>query len=76
MENTERGVAAPFADPSPQDIEAAHRIYDESRRVLVGCYQSSFLDQARDEREERFWVCVADFFLRERQRELVAEGVF
>ncbi len=59
-----------------RDIETAHRLYEECERVLSGCYYADFLDQARDAREERFWVHVADFFLDERQRELVDKGVF
>ena len=58
------------------DVEAAHRLYDECREVLAGCYVSEFLDQARSPQEEEFWVTVADCFLRQRQRELVAKGVF
>ena len=59
-----------------QKVEDAHRLYEECERVLAGCYYSEFLDQARDDREERFWVYVSDFFLDERQRELIAKGVF
>lgn len=58
------------------DVERAHELFDECRRVLVGCYSSAFLDQARSPEEEEFWVTVADCFLRQRQRELVAAGVF
>ena len=58
------------------EVEVAHRLYDECEQVLAGCCYSDFLDQARDEREERFWVHVANFFLAERQRELVAKGIF
>ena len=59
-----------------RDVQAAHRLYEECERVLSHCYYAEFLDQAHDDREERFWVCVADFFLDERQRELVEKGVF
>lgn len=58
------------------DVEAAHRIYDEAERVLTGCYVSAFLDQARTLDEQAFWIHVADFFLQQKQRELVKEGVF
>lgn len=58
------------------DIEAAHRIYDEAARVLAGCYDASFLDQARSPEEQAFWICAADFFLQQRQRALVREGVY
>ena len=58
------------------DVEAAHRIYDEAARVLAGCYDAAFLDCARTPEEQAFWIRAADFFLQQRQRELVREGVF
>lgn len=58
------------------DVEAAHRIYDEAEQVLAGCYASTFLDQARTPEEQAFWIHVADFFLQQKQRKLVKEGVF
>lgn len=58
------------------DVEAAHRIYDEAARVLPGCYDAAFLDCARTPEEQAFWIRVADFFLQQRQHELVEEGVF
>ena len=61
--------------PAP-DIEAAHRIYDEARNVLSGCYDARLLDRARSPEEQAFWIRVADFFLQQRQRELIEEGVF
>lgn len=67
--------APPFNRTLP-DVEAAHRIYDEAAEVLAGCYASAFLDQARTKEEQAFWIHTADFFLQQRQRELVKEGVF
>ncbi|MGI6221360.1 MAG: helix-turn-helix domain-containing protein [Coriobacteriales bacterium] len=61
---------------SVPDIETAHRIYDEAARVLSGCYDSRLLDCARTPEEQAFWIRVADFFLQQRQQELIAEGVF
>ena len=61
---------------SVPDVEAAHRIYDEAARVLTGCYDAAFLDCARTPEEQAFWIRVADFFLQEKQRDLVREGVF
>ena len=58
------------------DAEDAHRLYDEARLMLAGCYSAEFLSQARDADEQAFWILVADFFLQRRQRELIDEGVF
>jgi len=71
----------PSAKPKPfvrqlPDTEAAHVIYDEAKRVLAGCYDADFLKQARTAEERAFWIRTADFFLQERQRELVKAGVF
>ena len=58
------------------DIDEAHRIYDDAKRVLSGCYNAAFLDQARTPEEQAFWLRAADFFLQQKQRELVENGVF
>jgi excisionase family DNA binding protein len=73
-----RPPAKPFKryERSLPDIDAAHRIYDEAAHVLAGCYDAAFLDQARTPEEQAFWIRVADFFLQQKQRELVEEGVF
>ena len=58
------------------DADEAHRIYEEAKRVLAGCYDADFLKQARTLEERAFWITAADFFLQQKQRELVKEGVF
>lgn len=58
------------------DVDIAHQIYDDAARVLAGCYNAAFLDQARTPEEQAFWLSVADFFLQQKQRELVKEGVY
>ena len=58
------------------DIDEAHRIYDDAKRVLAGCYNAAFLNHARTPEEQAFWIRVADFFLQQKQRELVEKGVF
>ena len=58
------------------DVDIAHRIYDDAARVLAGCYDTAFLEQARTPDEQAFWICVADYFLQRKQRELVQEGVY
>ena len=68
--------ASPGFTRACTDIDEAPRIYDDARRVLTGCYNAKFLDAARDEQEQAFWISVSDFFLQQRQRELIDEGVF
>ncbi len=80
LRNGARGGRPP-AKPKPferrlPDADAAHAIYDEAKRVLAGCYDAEFLKQARTPEERAFWIRTADFFLQERQRELVKAGVF
>lgn len=65
----------PFSRDLP-DVEAAHRLFDEAQKVLCGCYDAAFLDMARNPQEQEFWIRTADLFLQQRQRELIAQGVF
>ena len=58
------------------DIDEAHRIYEDAKRVLSGCYDAGFLNQARSSEEQAFWVRSADFFLQQKQHELVRAGVY
>lgn len=58
------------------DIEEAHALYDEAGKLLSGCYNAEFLNSARDEDEQAFWVLVSDFFLQQRQKELIGQGVY
>jgi len=58
------------------DVEEAHQVYDDARRVLSGCYSAEFLNQARNADEQAFWLIAADFFLQCEQRKLIAEGAY
>lgn len=58
------------------DAQEAHALYDEAERILSGCYNAEFLGQARSEREQAFWVLVSDFFLQQKQIELIEQGVY
>ena len=64
-----------YERPIP-DVDEAHRIFDDAKRVLSGCYNATFLDQARSQEEQAFWLRVADFFLQQKQQELIEKGVF
>jgi excisionase family DNA binding protein len=54
----------------------AHKLYEQCKQKLSGCYDAPFLTQAKSREEQRFYLVVADFFLQQKQRELVADGVF
>lgn len=62
--------------PPLPDVDEAHRLYKDCKRVLTGCYDTEFLMQAKSREEKLFWVRVADFFLQQKQEELVEQGVF
>ncbi|MEG1254023.1 MAG: helix-turn-helix domain-containing protein [Raoultibacter sp.] len=59
-----------------KNAQQAHHLYDQCEEILTGCYNTAFLDQARTAKEERFFIAVSDFFLQEKQRELIDQGVY
>ncbi len=63
-------------DSALPDVELAHRIFDDAQRVLSGCYSAPFLDLARSSQEQEFWIKTANLFLQQKQRELIAQGVY
>ena len=69
-------TTTPVFERSIPDIDAAHAIYDESSKILAGCYNAAFLQQARSEEEQAFWIYVSDFFLQRKQKDLIAQGVY
>ncbi len=54
----------------------AHELYEACREVLAGAYDATVLAAAESDDERRFYLMVSDFFLQQRQRELVAQGVW
>lgn len=54
----------------------AHELYESCREVLTGAYDASVLAAAESEDERRFYLMVSDFFLQQKQRELVTQGVW
>ncbi|MDR2109395.1 MAG: hypothetical protein LBP28_08085 [Coriobacteriales bacterium] len=62
--------------PQSFDIERARELYHRCKDELYGCYDIEFLNQAQSEDERLFYTTVADFFLQQRQTELVERGVF
>lgn len=58
------------------DAKKTRRLYNECKSMLSGCYDSEFLAQAESQEELAFYLTVADFFLQEKQKELIDQGVF
>lgn len=69
--------SSPSENPrNAQKPPLAHILYLECKQALSGGFRSETLKQAQSAEEERFYVTVANFFLQEKQRELVEQGVF
>ncbi|MEC4175104.1 helix-turn-helix domain-containing protein [Adlercreutzia sp. R7] len=61
----------------PADQAArAHDVYDECRRMFGRLPSAELMAAARSKEEASFYMAAFDFFLQQRQRELVREGVF
>ena len=54
----------------------AHELYLACKANLSGVFRFDALDEADSAEEERFYIAVANFFLQEKQRALVEQGVF
>lgn len=69
-----------LVDASEADVEydsaRAHDLYELSKRDLTETCSVGFLSQIADLAEKRFCVANYNAHLREKQRELVAAGVF
>jgi excisionase family DNA binding protein len=59
-----------------KDIGQARELYRQCKAQLAGCYGAGFLLQAQTEEEQGFYLAVADFFLQQRQREVVDAGIY
>ena len=71
-----REGAAPPAMPGSAAPEELHRLYDGCKEQLAGSFGADVIRTARTPEEARFYMAVASFFLQERQRALIDEGVF
>lgn len=77
-----KATIKPVDDPAGQPA-SDESWNEELHRLYVGC-KSAFrfrpgveqIEAAQSAEEGSFYVAVADFFLQERQRELVAQGVY
>lgn len=65
-----------FAGSSDPDLNELRDIYLRCEKYLSGGYDASVYRAVPDERERRFLAHVTDFFLQEKQHELIARGVF
>lgn len=54
----------------------ARELYDECRRQFEHLPSAEVMAAARSREEASFYMAVFDFFLQQRQRELIREGVF
>lgn len=59
-----------------EDSLHAQELYDECRRLFGHLPPVEMLEAARSKEEASFYMAVFDFFLQQRQRELVRGGVF
>jgi excisionase family DNA binding protein len=70
------GIPQHLSSPQSFDIGEARELYHRCKSELYGCYDLGFLDQAHSEEERRFYITVADFFLQQRQAELIKRGAY
>lgn len=70
------GAASMARRAAAEDALRAHELYRECRDIMAGCYDAAFLDEVKDADERQFCLMVSDFFLRLKQRELIAEGAY
>ena len=59
--------------------EKLHKIYDECRALdqeYNGFISGELIEEIKADEERRFAVHISNFFLAERQQELVEKGVF
>lgn len=69
------GAARP--DASHEELaEEIHELYLHCEALLASNYDISLYKQLGNSREARFCARISDFFLQEKQRELIEAGVF
>lgn len=62
--------------PSAERANRAHELYDECRRMFAHLPSEELMAAARSKEEASFYMAAFDFFLQQRQQELVKQGVF
>ena len=65
-------------EPAAFDEKAteAHEIYLTCRKLFSTLPSSRLMGEARSQEEEAFYMSVSEFFLQQKQRELIMRGVF
>lgn len=57
--------------------EDLHKLYAEGKRLLgKGNIDVKFIQSLKNSEEASFLIAVSDFFLQQKQREVVARGIF
>lgn len=65
------------AEYAPSAInEEARMLFDTCKRLFDHLPSEAMMSQARTREEASFYMAVADFFLQQRQAELIAQGVY
>jgi hypothetical protein len=66
-----------MTNPAEQQRQKqAHELYLGCKEILPGAFQGPLQDGAATSQEARFYTAVANFFLQEKQRELIEKGAF
>lgn len=61
---------------STDRADRAHELYDECRHMFAHLPSEELMAAARSKEEASFYMAAFNFFLQQRQRELVKQGVF
>ena len=64
------------AHREPTEAGAPHGLYRECRALFSHVPTAAMMAQAQSQEEAAFYMAVSDFFLQQRQAQLVKEGVF
>lgn len=65
------------ADHTPASVDnEARMLFDTCKRLFDHLPSEAMMSQARTREEASFYMAVADFFLQQRQAELIAQGVY
>lgn len=74
-----RHVAAPQGTPATQNEDESpylHDLYISCKKTFRACPTSATLANAQSAEEAAFYVAITDFFLQQKQLELIKQGVF
>lgn len=70
------GIVSVESGSPDGEAEGLHELYRRCEDLLAGGYDAKLFRMAKSEKESRFYASVADFFLQEKQRELIEAGVY